>query len=173
MSLVFPPSWSRTCRESGKCNVPNLGLYCLTSGSINSYNFDLDRMLSFEGDTGPYLQYAHARISSILRKTGFQTSDLQKADLSLLKEKHAVDVARLIGMYPDMVLQTYKTLEPSAIVTYLFKLTHSISSSYDVLKVVGAAEGPATTLARAALYEAGRQVLANGMRLLGMSPVDR
>ncbi|KAH8648316.1 hypothetical protein BGZ60DRAFT_222237 [Tricladium varicosporioides] len=140
---------------------------------INAYNFDLDRMLSFEGDTGPYLQYAHARLASIWRKTGLKSEDLLSADYSLLKEQHATDVVRLIASYPDVVLHTYRTLEPAGIVTYLFKLTHQISSSYDVLQVVGAREGPPTTLARAALYEAGRQVLGNGMCLLGMSPVDR
>lgn len=130
-------------------------------------------MLSFEGDTGPYLQYAHARLSSIWRKTGFKREDIVSADYTLLVEQHAVDLVRLIASYPDVVIHTYRTLEPATIVTYLFKLTHQLSSSYDHLQVVGAAEGPSTTLARAALYEAVRQVLGNGMRLLGMSPVER
>lgn len=173
MYLASHLLWCKICKASGEPN-PLLRLHSpLMINSVNSYNFDLNRMLSFEGDTGPYLQYAHARVSSIKRKTGLSPADLLSADVSLLKEKHAVDIVRLIALYPDMILQTHKTLEPSTVVTYLFKLTHQISSSYDVLKVVGAAEGPEMTLARAALYEAGRQVLSNGMRLLGMNPVER
>ena len=141
---------------------------------INNYKFDLDRMLSFEGDTGPYLQYAHARLCSIARRTGLSHEQLEKADFALLQEPHAIDLLRSMASFPDMVLHTYRSnQEPSTIVTYLFKLTHQLSSSYDVLQVVGAKEGPETTLARAALYEGARQVLKNGMMLLGLSPVQR
>jgi arginyl-tRNA synthetase len=140
---------------------------------INGYPFDLARMTSFEGDTGPYLQYAHARLCSVARKAGYTRDDILRADTALLTEPHAVNLLRVLAQYPDTVQHTLKTLEPATILTYLFRLTHQLSSSYDVLRVVGAAEGPETSLARAALYEAARQVLGNGMRLLGLSPVER
>ncbi|KAL9108172.1 MAG: hypothetical protein Q9227_007026 [Pyrenula ochraceoflavens] len=140
---------------------------------INNYPFDLQRMFSFEGDTGPYLQYAHARLCSVSRKTGFGVEELEKADFSLLKEKHAWDLLRLMGQFPDTIGQTLKTQEPTTMLTYLFRLTHQLSSSYDVLRVVGAPEGRETSVARASLYEAFRQVLGNGMRLLGLTPVER
>lgn len=140
---------------------------------INNYPFDLERMTSFEGDTGPYLQYAHARLHSIAAKTGWNIEQLHAADFALLKEPHAVNLIRLMAQYPDVVGQTLKTLEPATVLTYLFRLTHQLSSSYDVLRVVGAKEGEAVSKARAALYEAARQVINNGMRLLGLTPVDR
>jgi arginyl-tRNA synthetase len=130
-------------------------------------------MTSFEGDTGPYLQYAHARLCSIARKSGHSVESLHAADFSKLTENHAIDLLRLMGQYPDMVQQTMTTLEPTTILTYLFKLSHQLSSSYDVLRVVGAQEGEEVGKARAALYEAARGVLANGMRLLGLTPVER
>lgn len=145
----------------------------LTCNRINGYAFDLNRMLSFEGDTGPYLQYAHARLCSIARKANISPEQLRQADLSLLTEKHAIDLLRLLASWPDTVIQTYRNLEASTIVTYLFKLTHQLSSSYEVLKVVGAPEGPATTLARAALYDSARQVIRNGMVVLGLTPLVR
>ena len=80
---------------------------------------------------------------------------------------------RLLAQYPDVVNHTFKTLEPTTILTYLFRLTHQLSSSYDILRVVGAPEGMGTTIARAALYEAARQTIHAGMKLLGLSPVDR
>ena len=140
---------------------------------INNYPFDMERMFSFEGDTGPYLQYAHARLSSVARKAGFSPKELRDADSSLLTEKHAVDLLRVMAQYPDTVGQTLKTQEPATILTYLFRLTHQLSSSYDVLRVVGASEGQPTSIARASLYEAARQVLSNGMQLLGLTPVER
>lgn len=138
---------------------------------INNYPFDIEKMTSFEGDTGPYLQYAHARLCSVSRKAGFKLNDLENADFSLLIESHAVDLVRLIAQFPDIVTQTLKTLEPTTILTYLFHLTHQVSSSYDHLRVVGSPEQ--ISLARAALYEAARRVLSNGMTLLGMVPVER
>jgi arginyl-tRNA synthetase len=140
---------------------------------INNYHFDISRMTSFEGDTGPYLQYAHARLCSIFRKAELTPDQLEQADFSLLKEPHAIDLLRLMAQYPDICIHAFGTLEPTTILTYLFKMTHQLSSSYDVLKVVKAPEGPETGKARAALYWAARQVLGNGMRLLGLRPVDR
>jgi arginyl-tRNA synthetase len=158
---------------------------------INNYNFDMDRMYvspyflistdvvrtSFEGDTGPYLQYAHARLSSIIRRVGTSgvpvpsTSDLIAADYNLLNEKHAINLTRSLAQWPDVFLQTVKTQEPVTVLTYLFKMTHALSSSYDHLQVVGSE--PELLKARMALYVSAKQVLSNGMRLLGLSPLDR
>ncbi|GFF33390.1 arginine--tRNA ligase, cytoplasmic [Aspergillus udagawae] len=143
----------------------------MTGKRINGYDFNLDAMTSFEGDTGPYLQYAHARLCSIVRKSGLNVEELDSANLDLLTEPHAVDLVRLLATWPDVLLNTTKTLEPTTIITYLFRMTHILSSSYDVLKVVGSE--PELKKARMALYEAARQVLHNGMRVLGLSPVER
>ncbi|VDB93484.1 Bgt-630 [Blumeria graminis f. sp. tritici] len=138
---------------------------------INNYEFNMDAMTSFEGDTGPYLQYAHARLSSITRKAGLSSDDLLSANLELLTEPHAVNLIRVISQYPDVIQNTLKTLEPTTILTYLFKMTHTLSSSYDHLRIVGSERE--LMKARMALYAAARTVLNNGMRLLGLSPVER
>ncbi len=138
---------------------------------INNYDFSLERMSSYEGDTGPYLQYAHARLSSITRKAELSRDELLQADFSLLIEPHAINLTRLLAQWPDVVQFTLKTLEPVTVLSYLFRMTHMLSSSYDHLRVVGSE----TELKRArmALYECARQVLNNGMKLLGLSPVER
>lgn len=128
-------------------------------------------MCSFEGDTGPYLQYAHARLCSITRKAALTAEEINSADLSLLKEPHAINLVRVLASWPDMVQQTLKTLEPTTVLTYLFKMTHMLSSSYDVLQVVGSELE--LKKARMALYAAARQVLHNGMKMLGLNPVER
>lgn len=131
----------------------------------------MDLMTSFEGDTGPYLQYAHARVSSIRRKSGLSDEDLDSADLTLLTEPHAVNIVRLLVQWPDTFQNTLRTQEPTTILSYLFKMTHALSSSYDVLKIVGSERE--LMKARMALYDAAHTVLGSGMRLLGLSPVDR
>ncbi|KAK1777555.1 hypothetical protein QBC45DRAFT_186034 [Copromyces sp. CBS 386.78] len=138
---------------------------------INNYTFNMETMTSFEGDTGPYLQYAHARLNSIRRKAGVSDEELATADLSLLTETSAINLCRHMAGWPDVVKNTLKTLEPTTVLTYLFKLTHALSSSYDQLQVVGSE--PELMKARLALYTAVQTVLANGMRLIGLSPVER
>ncbi|KAI9837783.1 MAG: hypothetical protein M1819_006717 [Sarea resinae] len=155
---------------------------------INNYEFSLSRMTSFEGDTGPYLQYAHARLCSIHRRylSSLPTSSstttttttttnindpLLSANLSLLTEPHAHLLIRSLAQYPDVVQNALKTHEPVTILTYLFKMTHLLSSSYDVLKVVGSEDE--VRAARMAVFAAARQVLWNGMVVLGLSPVER
>ncbi|PTB80855.1 arginyl-tRNA synthetase [Trichoderma longibrachiatum ATCC 18648] len=137
---------------------------------INNYTFNMEAMTSFEGDTGPYLQYAHSRLCSIKRRANLTDEELQSADLSLLTEQHAVNVVRMLSQYPDTVQNTLKTLEPTTVLTYLFKMSHAVSSSYDHLQVVGSEKE--LMKARMALYDAARIVLANGMKLLGLTPLE-
>ncbi|GAB1309959.1 hypothetical protein MFIFM68171_00169 [Madurella fahalii] len=148
---------------------------------INNYPFDITRMTSFEGDTGPYLQYCHARLCSILRKAGLEREQLAShlvdnpasLDGDVEEKQHCVDLLHLMAQYPDMTATALRNLEPSTILTYLFRLAHQVSSCYDVVQVMGTSEGRDVMLARAAMYEGARQVLENGMRLLGLNPVER
>lgn len=136
-----------------------------------NYEFDWSRMLSFEGDTGPYLQYAHSRLRSMERNAGFTEEELLNANWNLLTEPIAATLIRTLATWPDVTLTALKNLEPSTIVTYLFKMTHVVSSCYDVLWVMG--QEKELAVARMALYSAARQVLYNGLVLLGITPVDR
>ncbi|KAI0201349.1 arginyl-tRNA synthetase [Astrocystis sublimbata] len=138
---------------------------------INNYQFDMKAMTSFEGDTGPYLQYSHARLCSIKRKANISEEDIALADLSLLVEPHAINLVRVLAQWPDVVQNTLRTLEPTTVLTYLFKMTHVLNSSYDHLRIVG--RDPKLMNARMALYDTARIVLNNGMRLLGLTPVER
>ncbi|OBZ72384.1 Arginine--tRNA ligase, cytoplasmic [Grifola frondosa] len=99
---------------------------------VHAYNFDPQRMTSFEGDTGAYLQYAHARLCSVERKATPavvlppSSSDI---DIALLAEPKAREIIILLGTYPDVVRAALKTYEPSNIVSFCFKLSHVISSA--------------------------------------------
>ncbi|KAL8800155.1 MAG: hypothetical protein Q9200_007335 [Gallowayella weberi] len=159
-------------RVSDTLGITAVMVQDMSGKRINNYPFDMSRMMSFEGDTGPYLQYTHARLCSIMRKAGFTTPQLRSADFSLLREQHVIDNLRLMAQFPDVTQTAFKTLEPTTILTYLFKFTHQLSSGYDVVKVIGV-EDKAISMARAAYYDCARQVLHNGLRLLGITPVER
>lgn len=150
---------------------------------INGYNFDMAKMTSFEGDTGPYLQYSHARLCSIKRKAEVPDEQLLSANLSHLNEvKEAVQLIRALAQWPDVFLNTYKTREPVTVLNYLFRLTHLVSTCYQAhagdekhsktLSVMYAGS-PERKAALMAMYESARIVLNNGLQLLGLTPVEK
>ncbi|KAI9352793.1 putative arginine--tRNA ligase, cytoplasmic, partial [Obelidium mucronatum] len=133
------------------------------------YEFNWDRMLAFEGDTGPYLQYAHTRLCSIERKAGFEVS--ANADMSPLTEPVALTLLDCIAMYPDVVREVGIQLEPCAIVSYAFRLSHAVSNCLEELYVMNQPVEIAT--ARLAMFKAARITLGNALRALGIVPLDR
>ncbi|AJP39191.1 AHL_G0024330.mRNA.1.CDS.1 [Saccharomyces cerevisiae] len=144
----------------------------MKSKRINNYEFNWNRMLSFEGDTGPYLQYTHSRLRSLERTSSdFTTDMLIHADFSNLNEPQLVELVRLLAQYPDVLRRAFETQEPATIVTYLFKVCHQVSSCYKKIWVSGKPADIA--IPRLAVYSASRQVLHNAMSLLGLVPVDR
>ena len=132
-------------------------------------------MKSFEGDTGPYLQYAHVRLASIGRKNPHLIPlppPSQIATETLASYPHARDIAFLLGTYPDVVNVALKTHEPSGVVTFAFRLAHAISSAWDDVKVKGE-EDLSKARAKMFLYECARDVLGSAMRLLSIRPLER
>ncbi|KAI3404696.1 SYR1 [Candida oxycetoniae] len=141
------------------------------SKRILNYEFKWDRMTSFEGDTGPYLQYAHSRLCSVQRKSDISELELENANFDLLVEPCATSLVRILAQYPDIIKRASSNNEPSTVVTYLFSLCHTVSQCYDILWVAGQEKDVAT--ARLALYAATKQVIYNGMTLLNLTPVER
>lgn len=139
---------------------------------VKDYKWELERVTKFEGDTGPYLQYAHSRLKSIERKAAeLVGSDLSTADLSLLSEKEAQALAVLIARWPDVVQEARITTEPCTIINYLMLLSRSISTALDRLWVLN--QETELAKARVALYTAARITLGNGLRLIGLKPLNR
>ncbi|KAF8059913.1 hypothetical protein FPV67DRAFT_349524 [Lyophyllum atratum] len=142
---------------------------------INNYTFNWDRMLSFEGDTGPYLQYAHVRLASVARKNPHLIPLPPPTQINtdcLADAPHARDIAFLLGTYPDVIKVALKTHEASGIVTFAFKLSHAISSAWETVIVKGE-EDLEKARARMFLYECARDVLGAAMRLLSIRPLER
>lgn len=142
---------------------------------INNYTFNWDRMKSFEGDTGPYLQYAHVRLASIGRKNPHLTPlppPSQIATGTLTAYPHAREIAFLLGTYPDVVNIAMKTHEPSGVVTFAFRLAHAISSAWEEVNVKQEKDLERAR-AKMFLYDCARDVLGSAMRLLSIRPLER
>ncbi|KAF9919399.1 hypothetical protein BX616_000010 [Lobosporangium transversale] len=137
---------------------------------VKNYDFDWKRMFSFEGDTGPYLQYAHARLCSIERKTEMEVNP--NADLRHLDDSRAAaDLITMIARYPQIVRETARLFEPVNIVGYAMKLSHHVSQALESMYVMGAEKDVAE--ARLFMYWCARMTLGNAMRLLNLKPQER
>lgn len=128
-------------------------------------SFDLDEILSFDGETGPYVQYTHARYCSILRRHG-QPVD-EGADLTPLDGLAEMRVARLLAGFPQQVQMACDQNEPSFIATYLIGLATGANKLYNEVPIL-IADNEELTAARLRLVDAVRTVLRTGLQLLGM-----
>ncbi len=114
-----------------------------------------------------YVQYAHARISSVLKKARIKKANLLNCDLSMLIQPEEADLVKLIMRFPDIVKQAGFNLEPYRLLPYLETLAKTFHSFYDKHKIIGEDKG--LTLARLALIEAVRIVIENGLKLIGVT----
>ena len=146
--------------------------YADLSGDLTKdYVFDLDRMIAFEGDTGPYLQYAHARIASILSKSGESADAILRASLAVAEPAERA-LALHILRYPQMVLDVGRSLETNRVGLYLRTLAELFNGFYQSCPVLKA-EDPAVRLARLRLCAVTRAVLADGLSLYGIVAPER
>ncbi|VDC03872.1 unnamed protein product [Peniophora sp. CBMAI 1063] len=162
-------------RTSLEVGLSGIKIQDMTAKRINNYTFSWDRMTSFEGDTGPYLQYAHVRLCSLTRKNPellpLPPPSSIKAEL-LQQDKGARDIVMLLGSYPDVIKTTLKNGEPSTIVTFLFKLAHAISSAWETVIIKGESDVEKQR-ARMWMYLCARDTLGAAMRLLSIRPLER
>jgi arginyl-tRNA synthetase len=136
----------------------------LSSDRGNDYVFDLDRMVAMTGNTGPYLQYAHARLTRLLSKAG------TTGELTELKHPAEQRLALLLTGFGATVGQVAETLQPHRLCTYLYDVASALSVFYEQCPVLSS-EG-ATRASRIALCTATRKVLQDGLGLLGIEAPD-
>lgn len=136
--------------------------YADLSNSLGrDYVFDLDRMVAMDGNTGPYLQYAHARLASILAKAGDEPGHA-----GALEHPAEQRLALLLTGFPGAVVKVAATLEPHHLCGYLYQVAVALSSFYEACPVIRA-EGE-TRKTRLALCLATKRVLSTGLNLLGI-----
>ena len=139
----------------------------LRQGSGKDIIFDRERALSLEGDSGPYLQYAHARCNAILEKAKEQgvTPDYRTADV-----QHGLTVARLVHRFPEVVASAVREMEPHVITTYLIQLAGAFNSWYAQEQFL---DGTPAAAHKVALTDAVRVTLKNGLWLLGIPASEK
>jgi len=146
-----------------------LHYYMLQASPAKDMLFNPAESLSFNGNTGPYLQYMGARINSILAKAkenGIQ-SDNSEESVSLLKSGDEWELIKLLGTYPAVVEKAAENLDPSGVASYVYDTAKAFSKFYQTCPIVSLAEEN-KKLAGARLYlaECTLQVIKNAMNLL-------
>jgi arginyl-tRNA synthetase len=131
--------------------------------------FTWDRVLDFEKNSAPYIQYSHARACSILRKA---SREPEKADYSLLTDPMERDIVLTIARFPTVFVDAAENLRPNAIADYLNILADKFNRFYTKLPVIKA-KSSGLSDARLALVDATRIVFRNALRLLGMEAPER
>ena len=126
--------------------------------------FDWKEVLSFEGDTGPYLQYTHARCCAILRKADRPTPNYKQIDSKELADSPELLIA--LGRYPLALREAWEKREPMVLATYLLKLGAAGNFFYKDKRVLGS--GEATESARLYAIDMLRRILADGLAILGV-----
>ena len=142
--------------------VGAIKFYDLKTDRTNGYDFDLEAMVSFEGETGPYVQYAHARIQSILKKADF-TPDAQ-ASYSL-SDPDSWEIVKLIQDFPRIVVRSADNFEPSIVAKFAILLAQSFNKYYAHTRILD--ESPERD-SRLALCYATATVLKEALALLGV-----
>ena len=136
--------------------------YDLKTDRNNGYDFDLDEMVSFEGETGPYVQYAYARIQSILRKINYQA---RAAIPVSAPEAESWELVKALQDFPTVILTAADKNEPSVIAKYVMNLAQSFNKYYAHVRVLNEDAGLESRLA---LIQAVAIVLKQGLELLGV-----
>ncbi|MGO9856575.1 MAG: arginine--tRNA ligase [Acidimicrobiales bacterium] len=141
----------------------------LSTERNRDYVFDWDRMLAFEGDTGPYLQYAHARIRSIFRRA--QVAPPAPGAVPLLGEPQERALALQLLGFAAAVEATAETSSPSKLCSYLFDLATTFTVFYEACRVLVADEALRTS--RLGLCDLTARVLELGLSLLGIEAPEQ
>ncbi|MHC5373911.1 arginine--tRNA ligase [Enterococcus sp. LJL120] len=134
----------------------------LKNDRLNNFDFNLEEVVRFEGETGPYVQYTYARAMSILRKADF-VADAEKS--YTLADPESWEVVKLLQKYPETVLQAANNFEPSVIAKHAIKLAQAFNKYYAQTKIL---VDDNEKEARLALVYALTTLLKEDLRLLGV-----
>ena len=137
----------------------------LSTDRNNNYTFEWEKMLSFDGNTAPYLQYAHARICSIFSKAEIDRNSISNAEIILTHERE-IALARALIKFPESLDSACSSHSPHKLATQLHNIAQAFGSFYEVCTVLNAEDS--TKLSRLALCDLTARTLQTGLDLLGI-----
>ncbi|XP_072264721.1 probable arginine--tRNA ligase, mitochondrial [Pyxicephalus adspersus] len=152
-----------------KVGIAALIVQDLKGPLVNDYRFYWDQALQSYGDTGVFLQYTHARLHSLLNL--WDTREKEEFDANCLQDPSVTSTLRHLLRYDEVIHKTLKELQPRYLVSYLMGLSHLANVAHHSIHVKGSS--PDVAHARLLFFNNIRVVLASGMRLLGITPVDK
>jgi len=142
----------------------------LSTDRVKDYVFDWDRMLSFDGNTGPYLQYAHARICSIFRRAGLDRATVRDVPIVIDAPQERALALRLLA-YPTAIDTTLETYSPHKLCTYVYELATDFTAFYEHCPVLKADEPVRSS--RLAIADLTARTLAHALGLLGIDTPEQ
>ncbi|MFJ2260107.1 arginine--tRNA ligase [Streptomyces sp. NPDC087844] len=142
----------------------------LSTSAVRDYKFDLDQMVSLNGDTSVYLQYAYARIQSILRKAG-DARPVAHPELALAPAERALGLH--LDQFGELLLDVAAGYEPHKLTAYLYQLASHLTTFYDQCQVLSDANPREVVENRLFLVDLTARTLHRGMALLGIRTPDR
>ncbi len=146
-----------------------LKFYLLKFTPSQQVNFDPQASISFEGDSGPYIQYTYARIQSILRKLD-QKEKTSKIDYSVLGNKEETELFKLLFIFPQILKKSVDNYNPSYLAHYVLRLSQRFNEFYHQHRVLKAE--PKLRNGRLKLIQAVAEVIKNSLHLLGIDVLD-
>ena len=162
---------SEVSKRAKSISLAAIKFLMLKNDSVKDIVFNPKESMSFEGETGPYLQYTHARASSILRKAKEENYSVsQHINFSAFNEESEIKLLKLLLHFPEIVEKAAVTHKPHHLAQYLLSLSQSFNEFYHQLPVIS--EDSTVMKARLLLVDGVKQTLANGLNLLGIDALE-
>ena len=139
----------------------------LKSDRLNSFDFNLDEVVQFEGETGPYVQYTYARLNTVIAKYGKEVSDTVDFNLD---DENSWEIIKLLQNYPEVIVKAATEYEPSVIAKYAITLAQQANKYYAKVRILEENDQLET---RIQLVKAVTIVLKDALSLLNIKAPER